>query len=81
MVAAPGELLIGLEFVACPRTLTLSRAAVALHGLPLAASRGPVLPPEAVPALAAVLTAQGVELTSAIDVRVLPGFQGFHLAR
>jgi hypothetical protein len=60
-------------------TLTLSRAAVTLHGLTSEALQGPVLP-EAAHALAAVLTARDFELTSPI-VRGLPDFQSFRLAQ
>jgi hypothetical protein len=62
-------------------TLTLTRAAVALDGLPPEALQGPVLPPVAVKALAAVLAARGFQLTSPIYVRELPDFQGFRLAQ
>jgi hypothetical protein len=61
-------------------TLTLSRAAVTLHGLTSEALQGPVLP-EAAQALAAVLTARDFELTSPIFVRELPDFQSFRLAQ
>jgi hypothetical protein len=62
-------------------TLTLSRAAVDLDGLPPKALQGPVPPPEAVNALAAVLAARGFQLTSPSYVRELPDFQGFRLAQ
>jgi hypothetical protein len=62
-------------------TLTLSRAAVILQGVSPTDLKGPALPPEAVHALAPLLTARGFELTRPIYVRELPESQGFRLAQ
>lgn len=61
-------------------TLTLSRGALVLHGVAPTALQGPALPPEAMHALASLLTARGFELTRPIYVRELPDSQEFRLA-
>jgi hypothetical protein len=62
-------------------TLTLSPVTVALQGVAPEGLRGLALPPEAMNALAPLLTARGFELTRPIYVRELPDLQGFRLAQ
>ena len=62
-------------------TLTLSQAAIVLQGVSPTDLKGPALPPEAMYALAPLLTTRGFDLTRAIYVRELPDAKGFRLAQ
>jgi hypothetical protein len=61
--------------------LTLSRAALAVHGVSPAALRQSELTIEAARALEPLLKSRGFDVDRPIHVRELSGFQGFHLAQ
>jgi hypothetical protein len=62
-------------------TLTLSRALIALCGLPLAEFKEPQLTPELTEKLDQALVAHGFDLMQLVYVQELPEFQGFHLTQ
>ena len=63
------------------RSLSLSRSAVALHGVPPAELQWPALTPEAIHALAPLLESYGFDVSRPIAVVELPEWQGFHLSQ
>jgi hypothetical protein len=62
-------------------TLTLSRAAAVLEGLPPSELQGPELTPEALHALRTLLRSHGFDVDRPIYVRELPENRGFRLAQ
>lgn len=62
-------------------TLTLSRAAAVLEGLPPSELQGPELTPEALQALRTLLRSHGFDVGRPIYVRELPENRGFRLAQ
>jgi hypothetical protein len=62
-------------------TLSLSRAALALHGVARGELQPPLLRPEIIYALKPLLEEQGFDLTQPIHVRELPDFRGFRLTQ
>jgi hypothetical protein len=62
-------------------TLTLSRAAAVLHGVPVAELERPELAQEAVTTLKPLLQSMGFDVTRPIHISALPGLQGFHLTQ
>jgi hypothetical protein len=62
-------------------TLTLSRAAAVLEGLPPSELQGPQLTPEALQVLRTVLRSHGFDVNRPIYVRELPENRGFRLAQ
>jgi hypothetical protein len=61
--------------------LTLTRAVVVLQGVPLTALQRTEMTSEAKHALKPLLESEGFDLDRPINVRELPGLQGFHLAQ
>jgi hypothetical protein len=62
-------------------TLTLSRAAAVLEGLPPSELQGPELTPEALQVLRTLLRSHGFDVSRPVYVRELPENRGFRLAQ